>query len=61
MAQGTSDTPRLLTVKEVAQHWRVTERTVYAWITRGDVETVKVGGTRRIVAASVLPEADRAR
>lgn len=40
---------RLLTVKEVAERWRVTERTVRTWIDKGAVHALKKGGTVRIV------------
>jgi excisionase family DNA binding protein len=38
----------LLTVKEVAQYYRVTLPTVYNWINRGELEAFSVGGTVRI-------------
>lgn len=38
-----------LTLKELAAHFRVTERTVYNWRKAGYVEAVRVGGTLRIV------------
>jgi excisionase family DNA binding protein len=40
---------KLLTVKEVAERWRVTERTVRTWIDKGAVHALKKGGTVRIV------------
>lgn len=44
--------PRLLTVREVAEEWRVTERTVRNWIDKGAVVSEKRGGVVRIVAGS---------
>lgn len=44
--------PGLLTVKEVAEQWRVTERTVWNWIDKGAVRATKKGGVVRIVADS---------
>lgn len=41
---------KLLTLKEVAVTWRVTDRTVRRWVEKGAVQTVKTpGGGLRVV------------
>jgi excisionase family DNA binding protein len=42
-----------LRIDEVAKDFGVTRRTVLRWIEKGEVETIKIGGTRRIFAASL--------
>lgn len=37
-----------LRIDEVADQFRVSRRTVQRWIKSGEVETIKIGGTRRI-------------
>ena len=37
-----------LRIDEVADEFRVSRRTVQRWIKSGEVETIKIGGTRRI-------------
>ena len=37
-----------LTVREVAEIFKVTQHTVYSWIKSGDLAAVQVGGTWRI-------------
>ena len=44
-----SDKP-LLTVKQAAQVYQVTERTMWTWVAKGAVSSVRVGGARRIVS-----------
>lgn len=47
---------RLMTVKQVAQQWHVSERTVWQWVRKGAVQSVKLSGRRRIVEdAAVSP------
>lgn len=41
-------TPALWTIHEVAEHYRVSERTVRNWVVKGAVEAVKVCGTLRV-------------
>ena len=48
---------RYLTIRESAAAFRVSERTVRRWITRGVLAARKVGGTVR-VAEEVLTQAD---
>lgn len=45
---GTTTTPELLTVAEVATHLRVSTMTVRRWIDAGDLPAVKVGRQRRV-------------
>lgn len=42
--------PGLLTVREVAEEWRVSERTIRNWIEKGAIHAVKRGGVVRVVA-----------
>lgn len=44
-----------LTIEQYCELWQVCRSTVYSWINKGMLDSVKVGGTRRI-----LPEHDRA-
>jgi excisionase family DNA binding protein len=37
-----------LTVREVAEIFRITHSTVYSWINAGDISAVQVGGSWRI-------------
>ncbi len=37
-----------LTVREVAEIFRITHSTVYSWINGGDIAAVQVGGSWRI-------------
>lgn len=43
------ESPRPWTAKETAEYYRVTERTVRAWIAKGAIDVVRVGRTVRIV------------
>jgi excisionase family DNA binding protein len=44
----------LLTPREAADFFRVTPRTVYLWIDRGDLEAVRIAGSMRIPKAEIL-------
>jgi excisionase family DNA binding protein len=44
-----------LTIEQYCELWQVCRSTVYGWINKGMLDSVKVGGTRRI-----LPKHDRA-
>ena len=37
-----------LTVREVAETFRITQRTVYSWIKNGDLIALQLGGSWRI-------------
>ena len=37
---------RILTISDVAEHLKVSNRTVYSLISKGDLLAVKIGGTR---------------
>lgn len=39
----------LVTVKQAAAAYQVTERTVWTWVAKGAVPSVRIGGTRRVV------------
>ncbi len=54
MSIATPDTP-LLTVEEVAKTLKLSVRTVWSMISKGELASVKVAGVRRI-AQSVLDE-----
>jgi excisionase family DNA binding protein len=41
-----TQTPQYLTVAEVAQQLRVVPITVYRWINKGELEAVRLGGSR---------------
>jgi excisionase family DNA binding protein len=44
------DAPKpLLTVKQAATVYQVTERTIRTWVAKGAVPSVRVGGSRRIL------------
>jgi excisionase family DNA binding protein len=43
----------LYTVQEIADRYRVNEKTVYGWIRRGQVEALKIGGCVRVRLNSV--------
>jgi len=44
-----------LTIEQFADLWQVSRSTVYGWMNKGLLDSVKIGGTRR-----VLPEHDKA-
>ncbi|MFC9678132.1 helix-turn-helix domain-containing protein, partial [Streptomyces sp. NPDC056949] len=41
--------PEWLTVREVAQHYRVSERTVCRWALSGHLRMMRVGPTGRLI------------
>ncbi len=45
---SSSPIPRLLTVPEVAEALKVSERTIWRWIEAGEIEIHRVGRTVRI-------------
>jgi len=45
-----ADPKPLLTVKQAAQVYQVTERTMWTWVSKGAVPSVRVGGVRRVLA-----------
>lgn len=47
-----------LRIDEVADEFRVTRRTVFRWIKSGELESVKIGGTRRISIDDVEKKRD---
>jgi excisionase family DNA binding protein len=47
---------KLLTVKEIAERLRVTEKTIYNWIDTGKIKYSKIGDVIRI-PASEIPQA----
>ena len=46
---ATSDAPEWLTVREVAQHFRVSTRTVTRWALSGQLRMRRVGPTGRLI------------
>lgn len=42
-----------MTVKEVAQHWRVNPRTVFRWVKKQKLKPVRLGGTLRFKRGDV--------
>ncbi|MES9997322.1 helix-turn-helix domain-containing protein [Desulfovibrio aminophilus] len=50
----TPVTPRLLTVKEVAEALRVHARTAYRLVTEGSIRAVKIGSQWRVSEAALL-------
>ncbi|MBA7611823.1 hypothetical protein ES703_19054 [subsurface metagenome] len=38
---------KLLTIEEVAKHFRVKPKTIYEWMKRGILRSSRVGGVRR--------------
>ena len=38
---------KLLTVEEVAEHFRVSTKTIYFWVQKGLLKSSRVGGVRR--------------
>jgi excisionase family DNA binding protein len=49
-----TQTPQYLTVAEVAQQLRVVPTTVYRWINKGELEAVRLGGSRLRVRQDVV-------
>lgn len=49
-----STRPEFYTVKEVAEIFKVSEKTVYRWIELKQIKSVTIGGTVRIPASAVL-------
>lgn len=52
--------PRLATVKEYAEIYRVHEQTVYQWIQQGAVDAIKRGAGRRRIVRILLDDAESA-
>lgn len=50
----TPMTPRLLTVKEVAQALRVHARTAYRLVTEGAIRAVKIGSQWRVPESALI-------
>jgi excisionase family DNA binding protein len=48
---ATTDQPELLTLRELAEYLRVSDRTAYQLVSDGVVPATKVGGQWRIVRA----------
>ena len=48
-----TEEPRVYTVPEVAEILRVSNRTVWKEIAKGNLRSVKVAGTRRVVAEAI--------
>lgn len=46
---ATSERAEWLTVREVAEHYRVSTRTVTRWALSGDLRMRRVGPTRRLI------------
>lgn len=56
---SSADAPtdgRLLTIKEFADFWKVSTRTVHRWIDAGELPTVRIGGTVRIHSSVLVPK-----
>jgi len=47
-----------LRIDEVADEFRVSRRTVQRWIKSGELDTVKIGGTRRIWVDEIQKKSD---
>jgi len=58
MKEMTEDrTPKLLTIKEVARRMKVSRQSVYEWIKKGKITTVKTpGGRQRIIDDLLIPK-----
>lgn len=50
-----------LKLDDVAKDYGVTRRTVERWIHDGDIESVKIGGTRRVLSDDVEKKNDNCR
>jgi excisionase family DNA binding protein len=57
----TAERPEFLTVRELADYLRVSLRTAYELVHRGDVPAVKVGGVYRIRLAELDRKLERHR
>jgi excisionase family DNA binding protein len=51
-------TKHRLNIDEVAREMEVSRRTVFRWIKNGEIESVKIGGTRRIYSDSLTKKSD---
>lgn len=49
---------RTLRIDEVAEELRVTARTVQRWLKSGELESIKIGGTRRIFIDAIEKKSD---
>jgi len=47
------DTPDIMTIEEVAQYLRVSERTVYEWAQKGEIPAGKLGGSWRFKSSEI--------
>ena len=45
--------PEIMTIEEVAQYLRVSERTIYEWAQKGDIPSGKLGATWRFMRADI--------
>jgi excisionase family DNA binding protein len=50
---NTSPDPILITLRDTARMLAVSTKTLYAMIERGDLQSVKIGKSRRIIARSI--------
>lgn len=50
----TPRTPKLLTVREVAEALRVHQRTAYRLISEGDIKAIKIGSQWRVPEEALL-------
>ena len=46
--------PKYMTPAEVAEHWRVNQRTVMNWIRRGQLDAVYIGARYRIAREDAM-------
>lgn len=46
-------TEKVFTVKEIAEHFKVTRQAVYVWITEGRLQAVKVGNRTRVTETAI--------
>ena|ERR1700694_144713 len=51
--RSTTTSPRLLTVKDVAQHLRISTTKVYELVYRGEIHSITIGRSRRVSPAAL--------